>query len=271
MSTANTSGAISVHNSATELELTEAGLLALGLEQLVFHSGDGGALPYCQFVNGADLPGRPALLVFLHGAGSVGDDNWRQARIPGPPIVGFLKRHQVKAVVLFPQCAAGKQWVDVPWDSLSHRMPEHPSEHMGRALELLDSKLGEFQPDPRRLYVGGISMGGYGAWDMASRRPGLFAAALPICGGADTTLAPALKDLPVYTLHGELDGAVPVSRARDMVAALRTAGNRSVTYVELPGTGHNAWDPAFADERALDWLFSQKRAPLAASTTPRSH
>ncbi|OQA74228.1 MAG: Phospholipase/Carboxylesterase [Lentisphaerae bacterium ADurb.Bin242] len=102
-------------------------------------------------------------------------------------------------------------------------------------------------------------MGGYGAWDIVSRMPETFAAVFPICGGADVRQAPKLKNIAVYTLHGDQDTAVPVFRSRDMVKALRDCGNTRVVYRELPGVGHNAWDAAFADDQALEWLFSQTK------------
>lgn len=249
---------ISIHNSRKELAVSEERLRTLGFEQKIFHGGEG-KLPYCQYVRGADRPGNPSLLMFLHGVGSVGTDNWKQMRIPGPPLIEYVRSHQEKAVLLFPQCAENFFWVNVPWSDLSHEMPEKPSKFMSLTLELLDAKIAEFVPDPERIYAGGISMGGYGAWDLVSRRPELFAAVLPICGGADVRQAPKLKNLAVYMLHGDQDGAVPVSRSRDMKKALEDAGNTKVVYREIPGLGHNAWDPAFEDDQAMEWLYSRKR------------
>lgn len=250
---------ISIHNSTAELVETEESVLRLGVKQFVFTGADGGILPYCQYVSGAELSGDYAFLFFLHGAGSVGTDNWKQVRIPGPPIIRYLQRHQIKAVVVFPQCAEGCKWVDVPWESTSHDMPAEPSVHMRRAMELLEYTLKEFSPNRSRIYAGGISMGGYGAWDLVSRYPNTFAAILAICGGADTAQARNLAGISAYILHGDNDQAVPICRARDIVAALKDVGNENVIYRELSGAGHNAWTPAFADETALRWLFAQHK------------
>lgn len=249
---------ISVHNSAQELEITPEIIEQYGFEALSF---DG--MPYRQLVCNADRPGRFSLVMFLHGVGSVGVDNFAQLRGTGRPMADFCIARGEKAVLIFPQCPAGSQWVDVPWDALSHSMPELPSEYMNKVLRLLDAKLQEFEVNQDRVYAGGISMGGYGAWDLVSRRPELFAAVLPICGGGDSAQAEALRHVAVYTLHGDQDSAVPVSRSRDMVRALLDAGNYRVVYRELPGIGHNAWDTAWADERALAWLFAQRRKKLA--------
>lgn len=159
----------SIHTSADELVETEASVLRLGVKLLTFAASDGGTLPYCQYTAGDDLPGDYALLVFLHGAGSVGTDNWKPVRIPGPPLKRYLARHGEKAVVLFPQCAEGCKWVDVPWESSSHSLPDEPSTHMRRLMELFESKLKELPINRSRIYAGGISMGGYGAWDLRPR------------------------------------------------------------------------------------------------------
>ncbi|MDD3953435.1 MAG: phospholipase [Lentisphaeria bacterium] len=228
-----------------------------GIERFQFTASDGGMLPCCRYVSGTQFHGKYSLLMFLHGAGSLGNDNLAQVRIPGPPLLRFVQKHQLKTVLLFPQCEKGFQWVDVPWGDKSHTMPAKPSIFMQRALELLDEQIAHFQPDPARVYAAGVSMGGYGAWDLVCRRPHTFAGVLVLCGGADINQAPKLKQLPAYLMHGDQDPAVPVTRSRDMVEALRQTGNCQVTYIELPGCAHNVWDPCFADENALAWLFSQ--------------
>jgi len=250
---------ISVHNSQKELIVTPETIDSLGAQALVFTGSDNKTIPYRQFVCGEKLPGKYSMLIFLHGVGSVGEDNFLQMRIPGPPIIRYCLAKKMKAVILFPQCRVNCKWVDVPWDSLNHEMPAAPSVHMKLAMELLKSKIAEFKPDEKRIYAGGISMGGYGAWDIVSRMPETFAAVLPICGGADVRQAPKLKNLSVYTLHGDQDTAVPVFRSRDMVRALQACGNTRVIYRELPGVGHNAWDAAFADDQAVEWLFAQTK------------
>ena len=102
-------------------------------------------------------------------------------------------------------------------------------------------------------------MGGYAAWELLQRRPELFAAALPCCGGGDVALAPQLKDVAIWAFHGSEDKTVPVCRSRDMVSAIREAGGRKVTYKEFDGLGHNVWTLAFGDDKVFDWLFSQQR------------
>ena len=101
-------------------------------------------------------------------------------------------------------------------------------------------------------------MGGYGSWDALARWPELFAAAVPVCGGADIKTAEKIKDIPVWIFHGDKDNAVPVSRSRDMDAALKKAGGKP-KYTEYPGVGHNSWDKAYADPEMMAWLFAQKK------------
>jgi predicted peptidase len=111
--------------------------------------------------------------------------------------------------------------------------------------------------DPARIYLTGLSMGGYGTWDLAARQPERFAAILPICGGGDEATTARLAKLPIWCFHGDADTVVPVERSRTMIAAVRAASG-SPKYSELPGVGHDSWTPAYRDPAVLDWLFTQK-------------
>ena len=115
------------------------------------------------------------------------------------------------------------------------------------------------QIDVDRVYLTGLSMGGFGSLDMATRRPDLFAAVAPICGAADTTKVMVLRNTPMWIAHGDADMVVPVDRSRSLVKTLRDAGGSPV-YVELPGVSHNSWTPSYTDEDGLvPWLFRQRR------------
>ena len=127
---------------------------------------------------------------------------------------------------------------------------------MGLLYELLQDLKAKDQIDPKRIYVTGISMGGYGTWDIVSRRPDVFAAAMPICGGGDVAQAARIAGVPVWTFHGSADGAVPVSRSRDMVSALWKAGSNA-HYREYPDAGHDVWTETYRDGRVLEWFFCQ--------------
>jgi dienelactone hydrolase len=112
--------------------------------------------------------------------------------------------------------------------------------------------------DPARISLTGLSMGGYGSWDLAARMPERFAAVLPICGGGDEATAAKIKDLPIWCFHGDADTAVRVERSRTMIEALRAAGG-APKYSELAGVGHDSWTPAYRDPDVLAWLFAQKK------------
>lgn len=198
------------------------------------------------------------LVLFLHGAGERGTNNVAQLVHGVPQIIGYSERTGQKAIVIAPQCPNGAQWVDTPWSAPAHTMNPEPSVNMAKAMALIDDVMARYPVDRDRVYVTGISMGGYGTWDIAQREPQKFAAAMPICGGGDVACAPRLKGLPVRAVHGDADSVVPVKRSRDMVAALKAAGG-DVTYNEIPEAGHNVWSCTYDDDAALKWLFNQHR------------
>jgi predicted peptidase len=242
--------------------LSAASLFAQGAEALTaaetFKTSDGETLKYRLHMPEALAAGaKVPLILFLHGAGERGDDNARQLKHGVADLIRFSQTNG-QAVVLAPQCPTGQQWVNVNWNALSHSMPSMPSAPMKLALLLLQEKLASLPVDPSRIYVTGISMGGYGAWDIVQRKPELFAAAIPICGGGDTRLATEIKRVPLWVFHGDQDGAVPVSRSRDMVNALK-ASDANVQYREYPGAGHDVWTRTYADTTVLTWLFAQRK------------
>ena len=112
--------------------------------------------------------------------------------------------------------------------------------------------------DPTRIYVTGISMGGFGTWDIVTRKPDFFAAAMPICGGVDETAAALYKGLPLRFFHGSVDGAVPVEYSRRMDKALTAAGADHL-YTEYPNVNHDCWTRTYANDQVLAWLFGQSR------------
>jgi predicted peptidase len=198
------------------------------------------------------------LVLFLHGAGERGSDNQAQLKHMVRMFAAKESREKYACFVLAPQCPANEKWSDVNWFAATHQQPEKASPSMALAVKLI-AELEKKEPiDPRRLYVMGLSMGGYGAWDAVVRYPGMFAAAVPVCGGGDETQAAAIAKLPIWVFHGSADGAVPVARSRHMVEAIRKAGG-SPKYTEYPGVGHDSWTSASKEPGLLPWLFAQKR------------
>ena len=144
---------ISIHNSENELAQKPELIQKLGIGQFIYQGENGDTLPFCQYIHGADKPGKFILVYYFHGAGSRGDDNFLQVRIGAPPLASYCERHNLKAIVIMPQCRENCKWVDVPWESESHTLPPEPSRHMKLALGLLDAKLKEFDIDRERIYT----------------------------------------------------------------------------------------------------------------------
>lgn len=232
----------------------------------VFFGQRGVALPYRLLGPSAQPPGgkgRLPLVLFLHGAGERGDDNAAQlengaARLLGSP----LARRDFPCHFVLPQCPKGSRWVEVDWSSRQHSLPAAPSVPLGLTLELLAALFSELPVDRDRVYLVGLSMGGYGAWDLLSRAPETFAAAVIVCGGGDEAQAARLAGVPIWAFHGAEDKVVPVERSRRMIAALRGAAagtDPPPRYTEYAGVGHDAWTTAFREPELLPWLFSQRR------------
>ncbi|HEX8913586.1 MAG TPA: prolyl oligopeptidase family serine peptidase [Humisphaera sp.] len=228
----------------------------------------GGTLPY-RLLTPAGYDPKAAdaypLLLLLHGAGERGSDNKAQLKWGGAEAANDLQAAG-KCFVIAPQCPAGKQWVNTPWSKGSYGTDAVPaSDQMKMALEAVDRAMKEFRVDPARVYVMGLSMGGYGTWDAIARRPDFFAAAVPICGAGDPKSAEKLKaaGVAVWAFHGGADTVVPTQGSRDMAEALKKAGyvEPQFKYTEFPGVGHNAWSPTWKTKGLWEWVLAQKRKP----------
>jgi predicted peptidase len=198
------------------------------------------------------------LVVFLHGAGERGKDNETQLLHGVGEFARLDNRRKYPCFLAAPQCPTEKKWVEVDWSAPHHVMPDSPGDVGLLVLELVESLAKELPIDQKRIYLTGLSMGGYGTWDQLMRRPDLFAAGVPICGGADEKQAVRIAKIPIWVFHGTLDGAVPVSRSRNMVAALENAGGHPL-YTEYPDEGHASWVPAYRSPAMMNWLFAQKK------------
>ncbi|HEX7507862.1 MAG TPA: alpha/beta hydrolase-fold protein [Polyangia bacterium] len=218
------------------------------------------ALPYRLYVPAAcDARAPCGLLLFLHGAGERGSDN--QAQLKNDALAWIAPDAQVghPTIVVYPQCPSDLQWVAAPWVDGSYSVAKTAiSTPMAALLKLLASLQQELPVDPNRILVTGLSMGGYGAFDIVTRNPHLFAGALMLCGGGDPSQAQAIRDLPLWIFHGDSDPAVPVRGSRQMVQALRAAGG-TPRYTEVAGGGHKLWNLAYRDLEVLHWLLAQKK------------
>ena len=232
---------------------------------------DGATYRYQVFVpRHAGGGGRPPVILYLHGAGERGADGELQTMVGlGPVVKG--RAESFPAIVVLPQAPRDSVWSGAPARA---------------AMQALDAALHEFRGDSTRVYLTGLSMGGYGTWQLALEHPGRFAALVPICGGirspgavptirvagvpADAAdpyayVAGRLVATPVWLFHGDADPAVPVGESRSMAEALRRAGG-DVRYTEYAGVGHNSWESAYNEPELWRWLFAQRlgrRSPAA--------
>lgn len=207
------------------------------------------------------------LVVFLHGAGERGNDNAKQLTHGARLFLENANRYQYPAIVVFPQCPENSYWSSLkvtrpPGQPPIFEFPyaKKPTTPLALSIRLVDSLLRTSSVDRQRVYLSGLSMGGFGSFEWLVRQPRRFAAALPICGGGSLDLAKRYaRQLPLWIFHGDQDGVVPVDLSRQVYQKLQTLG-ASVKYSEYAGVNHNSWDNAFAEPEFLRWMFTQKRA-----------
>lgn len=179
------------------------------------------------------------LLLFLHGAGERGDD-LELVKVHGPPKM-IAQGEDFPFVVVSPQCPEGVWW------------------SIETLHALINDIVATHRIDTSRIYVTGLSMGGYGSWGLAYTYPDLFAAAVPICGGGEPEKAPLMKEIPTWVFHGAKDEAVPLERSQEMVDALEEAGG-NVRFTIYPEAGHvGAWENAYGDRELWEWLVEQRK------------
>ena len=231
------------------------------LKPYVYTNGTGETFAYRmsapQFpVAGTKYP----LILFLHGSGECGTDNLHQIKVGLPSLMGVLLKQPEPVIVLAPQCRDGNWWVRNLAFNANYAAPKVPSGSLGVALALCRSMVASGLADPDRLYITGLSLGGFGTWDAIQRDPALFAAAVPISGGGDIRRVQPIRKLPIWVFHGRKDKNVPVVCSRRMVEALKQAGNGEVRYTEYEDGAHDVWDRAYADPEMTAWLLKQTRA-----------
>lgn len=185
------------------------------------------------------------LILFLHGSGERGTNIWRTA-IHGP--VNYIAKHpDFPFILVTPQCPAGSKWSD---DLL---------------MGLLDEVTKKYSVDTNRIYLTGLSMGGYGTWSLATTYPERFAAVAPICGGEgsigiilsmmETDKSAALKTLPIWAFHGVKDTVVPIEETERMVKLLKKIGNENVEFTKYPEATHNSWTVTYDNPELYQWFL----------------
>jgi predicted peptidase len=223
-----------------------------GFEGRVYRKGKN-IMPYRLFIPAKyDKTNKYPLVIWLHGAGGAGTDNLKQIANDNyfGPHLWSNPQNQMKypSFVLVPQTTGS--WAEFDPNDLS---PEE-----GMMLAVLQSLEKEFSIDPQRIYLTGQSNGGNGTWDLITKRPALFAAAVPLCGGGNTTLVARIAHLPIWAFHGEKDDVIPVASSRNMIAGIKQRGGNP-KYTEYPGVGHDVWLHALKEPGLVDWLFAQHR------------
>lgn len=187
------------------------------------------------------------LMLFLHGAGERGT-NVQRAAIHGP-LSRVKQGHEFPFIIVAPQCPEGQLWENEP------------------LLKLLDHLAAKYAVDPNRVYLTGLSMGGYGTWRLGLAHPEKFAALVPICGGGnliDALLGPGdkgatLKSLPIWAFHGAKDSVVPLDESERIVKVLKRNGVKEVKLTVYPDADHNSWTETYNNPELYEWLLAQAR------------
>jgi predicted peptidase len=181
------------------------------------------------------------LMLFLHGGGEGGDD-LELVKKHGPPKL-IEAGQQFPFIVVSPQCPKGKSWEAFTFELTA----------------LLDEIVEKYKVDRYRIYLTGMSMGGYGTWSLASYTPDRFAALVPICGGGDPSRTRRLAQIPIWVFHGAKDPTVPLKRSEEMVEALKKNGG-TPKFTVYPEAKHDSWTETYANPELYEWLLQQRRA-----------
>jgi predicted peptidase len=200
------------------------------------------------------------LVIFLHGAGERGNDNEVQLIHIKDIFLNEVNRGKYPCYVLAPQCPKKEKWANYDFVGDQVKLAETPSNPMKMLISLIDKLSKEYSIDQSKIYITGLSMGGFGTWDLIARYPNKFAAAIPICGGGDPRTAPAIKHIPLWAFHGSKDSVVPPLGSRRMIQALQQAGGFP-GYTEYPDVEHNSWVYAYKEPHLIHWMFSKTLRP----------
>jgi predicted peptidase len=215
-------------------------------------------LPYRLLKPEAKIEGPFPLVLFLHGAGERGRDNVKHTQYIDKLFLDSSNRQQFPCYVVAPQCPPEVKWTDMKWKETSHRQSTEATWPIKRAKQLVDSLVHTLNVDTSRIYVTGLSMGGYGTFDFCARYADIVAAAVPVCGGYDVSKTSDMQSVSFRIYHGAKDLVVPVANSQKMVAAMREQ-KMKVQYIELPEVKHDAWLNAYKSSELLEWLFSIRK------------
>jgi predicted peptidase len=226
----------------------------------------GDTLPYRILLPQAYDPSKQyPVIFFLHGAGERSRDNEKQLTHGAGLFLSDQSRNDHPAIIIFPQCPTSDYWSNVlrMHDGSGKRTfvfleDGSPTRSMQLLQQLVRYVVDSFPVKRDQVYVGGLSMGGMGTFELVRRMPAVFAAAFPICGGAHPKTAKPLKNISWWIFHGGKDDVVVPRHSQEMADALKASGS-SVTFTLYPNANHNSWDSAFAEPELLNWLFAQRK------------
>jgi predicted peptidase len=227
---------------------------------LKFGNANGDTLLYRQLFPDANPKAKYPLVIFLHGSGERGKDNEAQLKWGALQFTTDQFMLQHPSIVIAPQCPEGQQWSNFKRtpNNTEIELNPNPSKPMELLLGLIKQAIQKMPVDPNRVYITGLSMGGFGVFDALSRAPELFAAAVPVCGGGDTTKVSSFSKIPIWMFHGAQDGAVNPQLSMNMATALFKAGaNPGLTM--YPTVGHFSWLGAYIDQPMIEWLYNQHK------------
>lgn len=213
---------------------------------------NGNVLPYRLYIpEDYNSSKKYPVILFLHGLGEVGTDNEIHIR-------------NIRSMFLYNGDLASQAIIVCPqsyeWWYLDRESQGDQKGTLGSALHLLDEIKANYSCDSNRIYVTGLSMGGYATWELLQEYGDVFAAGMPICGGGDSSKAYILKDIPIKIYHSKDDPTVSFSSSLNMYNAIVNAGGQKISFVRLDGLGHNSWDYAYGDREAFCWMLAQNKA-----------
>jgi predicted peptidase len=221
---------------------------------------NGDTLNYRLLFPDADTLRKYPLVIFLHGSGERGSDNEAQLKWGVQNFATDKNMVAHSAIVIAPQCPLNESWSNFSRTPNSTKMDlqSTASKPMQLLIQLIKQTILKMPVDTNRIYITGLSMGGYGTFDAIERYPNLFAAAVPVCGGGDITKASTIAHIPMWLFHGSEDPAVNTANSVEMNAALMKAGAHPGLTI-YPETGHFSWLAAYSDEHMMEWLFRQHK------------
>lgn len=213
----------------------EVGFQAMTIDSMNYYL----YVPESYFESGENTP----FMLFLHGAGERGND-LTKVKTWGPPKIAE-ESDEFPFLMVAPQCPAEAWWTD--------------DKQIETLQKLVEYTLKNYKIDNKRVYLTGLSMGGYGTWKLAAQRPKTFTAIAPVCGGGKPEWGCKLKDIPIWAFHGKQDQVVSVEESKTMVKAVKECGGTNVKLTIYPETGHDSWKQAYNDENIFDWLLKHQK------------